>query len=294
MNRPSNSPSIRVERNARLSALFGQVAALVVLCLVALPTLAVQVRIRDGQQVRLKLRNILTTDNVQKGDQIEFDVVEDILVNGHVVIAKGSAAHGKVVEVKGAGKPKAKDAEVVFEFTTVRAVDNQEIPLRIVPTKSRKSKSSENEVSERAPIPGYPSRLIGAEKGKDYVVFTDAPATINASETIVAAPVTPAAAHPAQPTTAEPAGGNPAAAPTTGPTPAITAPEPASVEFSSTPDGADIIIDGTFVGNTPSTLRVVPGHHSIEIRMAGYRSWTRTMVVDPESHPSVRATLMKE
>lgn len=281
---------VRVERQARHSASFAQVTALVLLCLLPIPVFAAQAHLRDGQQVRVKLRNILTTDNVQKGDQIEFEVTEDILINGHIVIAKGSTAHGKIVDVKGAAKPKAKDAEVVFEFTTVRTVDNQEIPLRTVPTKLRKPKPGDNEISERSPIPGYPSRLIGAEKGKDYVVYTDASATINVSDAVVAPLAAPAAAHTTPPAT--PAGAPPApAAPLA---PAIVAPEPASVEFSSTPDGADIIIDGTFVGNTPSTLRVAPGHHAVEIRMAGYRSWTRTMVVDPESHPSVRATLMKE
>jgi hypothetical protein len=69
---------------------------------------------------------------------------------------------------------------------------------------------------------------------------------------------------------------------------------PSSVEFGSTPDGADIVIDGNLVGNTPSTLRLTPGHHAIEIRMAGYRTWSRMMVVDPESHPSVRALLIKQ
>jgi hypothetical protein len=67
-----------------------------------------------------------------------------------------------------------------------------------------------------------------------------------------------------------------------------------SVAFDSTPDGAEIVIDGNLVGNTPSTLRLTPGHHSIDLRMAGYRTWSRVMVVDPESHPSVRAILIKQ
>jgi hypothetical protein len=57
------------------------------------PGLAAQVPVRDGQTVKLKLRNILTTDNVQKGEEIEFEVTEDVLVNGRVVIAKGATAH---------------------------------------------------------------------------------------------------------------------------------------------------------------------------------------------------------
>ena len=166
MHRPYGMNSIRVRRGNRY---LSPLAAFSLLSLMVIPVWGAQVRVRDGQAVRLKLRNILTTENVQTGDSIDFDVTEDILVSGHVVIAKGATAHGKILDVKGAGKPKAKDAEVIFQFTTVHAVDNQDIPLRLAPSKLRKAKSSENQVVERSPIPGYPSRLIGAEKGKDYV-----------------------------------------------------------------------------------------------------------------------------
>jgi hypothetical protein len=289
MHSPSYLHRVRFRNLDSLSTFLGQFAVLVFLFTLAIPGFAAKVPVRDGQLLRLKLRNILTTDNVQKGDGIEFEVMEDILVSGHVVIAKGATARGKVLDVKGAGKPKAKDAEVVFQFITVHAVDNQELPLRLQPTKSRNPKPSENEIAERSPIPGYPSRLIGAEKGKEYKAYTEGSFVISAADTIATPTMAPAVATPAAPAAAP-------AAPVTAPAaPALgLAPEPASVEFSSVPDGADILIDGTFVGNTPSTLRVTPGHHAIEIRMAGYHSWTRTMVVDPESHPSVRATLAKE
>jgi len=286
MYRPSYLHEVRFQNLGPLSTLLGQFAALVFLFSLAIPGFAAKVPVRDGQLVRLKLRNILTTENVQKGDGIDFEVMEDILVSGHVVIAKGAVARGRVLEVKGAGKPKTKDAEVVFQFSTVRAVDNQELPLRIEPTKSRKPKPNENQVGEKSPIPGYPSRLIGAEKGKEYKAYTEGSFVINAADTIAAPPAAPTAAAPAtQPS-----------APVTAPAAPVVglAPEPASVELSSTPEGADILIDGAFVGNTPSALRVTPGRHAIEVRMAGYHSWTRTMVVDPESHPSVRATLAKE
>ena len=123
--------------------------ALILLPLATVPAFAGQVHVRDGQTVRLRLRNILTPDNVQKGDGIQFEVTEDILINGHVVIAKGAMGRGKVIEVKGAQKPKAKDAEVVFQFLTVHAVDNQDLALRAVATKTRNSKASVNEVAER-------------------------------------------------------------------------------------------------------------------------------------------------
>jgi hypothetical protein len=49
------------------------------------------------------------------------------------------------------------------------------------------------------------------------------------------------------------------------------------VLFSSTPPGAEIQMDGSFVGSTPSSIPVSPGEHSIRIRKSGYRPWERTV-----------------
>jgi hypothetical protein len=59
----------------------------------------------------------------------------------------------------------------------------------------------------------------------------------------------------------------------------FTPPVGASTELSlsSTPAGADISLDGNFVGNTPSTLTVAAGDHTISIKMVGYKSWDRTI-----------------
>jgi hypothetical protein len=43
--------------------------------------------------------------------------------------------------------------------------------------------------------------------------------------------------------------------------------------------GADIEVDGAFVGNTPSTVSIVPGQHTIVVKKKGYTDWSRTMTV---------------
>ncbi len=266
------------------------VSALGLLILLATPGFAARVPVRDGQTVKLKLRNVLTTDNVRKGDEIEFDVADDVMINGHVVIAKGATAHGKILDVKGANNPRATNAEVIFQFLTVGSVDHQDFPLR--PHVERTKKGHEEEVHEKSVIPGQIVRVVGADKGKEYEVYVDGSFTVEASDAIAAAPALPAP-NPAAATAPAPTA-TPAAPAATAPTAADMTLAPSSVEFGSTPDGAEIVIDGNVVGNTPSTLRLTPGHHSIEIRMGGYRTWSRMMVVDPESHPSVRAMLIKQ
>jgi hypothetical protein len=53
----------------------------------------------------------------------------------------------------------------------------------------------------------------------------------------------------------------------------------ASVTVDSVPSGADIEIDGAFVGNTPSTVSVAPGSHQIVVKKKGFTDWTKTLNV---------------
>jgi hypothetical protein len=62
---------------------------------------------------------------------------------------------------------------------------------------------------------------------------------------------------------------------TSAPAPAVQA----SLAVDSTQPGADIEIDGTFVGNTPSTLSVTAGSHKVVVKKKGFRDWTRTLNV---------------
>jgi hypothetical protein len=51
----------------------------------------------------------------------------------------------------------------------------------------------------------------------------------------------------------------------------------ASLAVESTPPGADIEIDGDFVGNTPSTITLTLGSHKVTIKKKGFADWTRKM-----------------
>jgi hypothetical protein len=52
----------------------------------------------------------------------------------------------------------------------------------------------------------------------------------------------------------------------------------ATAEISSDPLGADIEIDGNFVGNTPSSMGIVAGEHTLRISKNGYKKWERTLI----------------
>ncbi len=62
-----------------------------------------------------------------------------------------------------------------------------------------------------------------------------------------------------------------------------TSAQPASagsqISVASSPAGADIEIDGNFVGNTPSAVDITPGDHIIVVKKSGYKDWQRKMKV---------------
>jgi PEGA domain len=53
----------------------------------------------------------------------------------------------------------------------------------------------------------------------------------------------------------------------------------AQLEISSTPDGADIEIDGNYVGSTPSTVGATAGQHQISLKKSGFEPWERKITV---------------
>lgn len=47
------------------------------------------------------------------------------------------------------------------------------------------------------------------------------------------------------------------------------------LSIASTPEGADIEVDGGFVGNTPSTIDLTSGDHTVTVSKNGFKAWER-------------------
>lgn len=77
---------------------------------------------------------------------------------------------------------------------------------------------------------------------------------------------------------------SPASPASTASTAAATSPASAStvsiaytvkLSIASNPSAADIEVDGSFVGNTPSEIDVAPGDHSLKVSKPGFKPWER-------------------
>jgi hypothetical protein len=55
--------------------------------------------------------------------------------------------------------------------------------------------------------------------------------------------------------------------------------------------GAEIYVDGKFVGQTPSTIPLPAGTHHVEVKARGRMHWERDLTVVQESQVSLTAVL---
>jgi len=67
--------------------------------------------------------------------------------------------------------------------------------------------------------------------------------------------------------------------------------KPPSVTIQSTPTGADIEIEGVFLGHTPAELPLDAGHWLVRISKNGYKPWERMLKVLRGGHQTISAEL---
>ena len=66
-----------------------------------------------------------------------------------------------------------------------------------------------------------------------------------------------------------------------------------TVNVSSNPTGADVLVDGEFVGNSPAALKLSPGKHAVTVKMSGYKDWSKEITVQSGSEVQLTANLEK-
>ncbi len=64
-----------------------------------------------------------------------------------------------------------------------------------------------------------------------------------------------------------------------------------SVTIASDPPGAEIYVDGKFVGQTPSTIQLPSGTHRIEVKSRGKQGWERDLEVLKDSQLTLHPVL---
>lgn len=243
--------------------------------------------LQDATPVRLRLSRNVSSADAHTGDSVDFEVLEDVAVNGILVIPKGSVAIGTVTEAQPKRRMgRAGKLEIVLDY--VRLGDTEKAAVRAV----KDAKGGSHTAGMTAGIvatgilffPAAPFFLF--MHGKDITVPKGAEMTayVNGDVRLESKRFP---SKPDAPTTA-----NAQSAPTQpDPLAATAAPTTGSVELYSNPDGAEVYVDGAFVGNAPATLKLAPGQHTIRVTQTGYKEWSRDVTVQSGSDVHLTATL---
>jgi hypothetical protein len=241
--------------------------------------------LEDVTPVRLRLNRTVSSADAHVGDNVDFEVLDDITVNGTLVIPKGGLAFATVTEAQ-AKRRMARGGKLDINIDYVKLVSGDKAALRAV----RDVKGG-----------GHTGAMVGGIVATSLVFFPAAPfflfmhgkdisipkgteitAYVNGDMKLDIAkfrPVTPANA-PAQS----------AAASSTSENAGI---QSAKLHLESDPSGADIEVDGSFVGNTPSDVQVTEGEHTVSVKKTGFKDWERKLKVSGGSSVHLNAQLEK-
>jgi hypothetical protein len=222
--------------------------------------------LEDGTPVKLRFAQTVSSEDAHVNDHVEFEVLEDIRVSDVLIIPKGGLAWGTVTEAQ----PKRRMArggklEVVMD--SVRLVDGEKAALRA--TKEVKGGGHTGAMTAGIVVtgliiwPAAPFFLFMHGKEVTIPKDTEVPTFVNGNFQLDLSKFQQQPAVAMQPQVA--------------PTSAATA---AEIAVTSNPPGADIELDGTFVGNTPSTIGVTAGDHTIHVTKSGYKVWERKIKVN--------------
>jgi len=236
--------------------------------------------LEDGTPIRLTLQRTISSADAHVDDTVDFAVVEEVKVKDVVVIPKGSVAWGTVTEAQ----PKrrmGRGGKLNVNIDAVRLADGTKVPLRAV---------------KGGAGGGHVGAMTGAIVATGLVFFPAAPfflfihgkdITIPKGTQITAyingdMNLEPARFMPKPPTSEVPS------------TVQTQSPgELSTANVRSTPDGAEIVVDGKYVGSTPSTIRLDAGEHTISIEKSGFKSWQRTVTMGSGGSITLDAMLDK-
>jgi len=214
--------------------------------------------LEDGTPVKLRSARTISSADAHTGDTLDFEVLEDVFTGGTLVVPKGGIAWGTVTEAE----PKrrmGRGGKLNVNIDSVRLVDGEKVALRAVKdTKGGGHVGAMTGAMVATSIVFFPAApLFLFMHGKDITIpkGTEITSYINGDTRLDQTKFQPAKVD------------------------SSTVAAAGQIDVSSTPPGADIEIDGKFVGSTPSSLTVTPGDHEITVKKSGFAVWERKITV---------------
>jgi hypothetical protein len=238
----------------------------------------------DGTPVRLRINRTISSEDAKVGDTVDFEVLEDVKSHDVILIPRGGIALATITEAQ-SKRRMGRAGKLNVNIDNARLVDGEKVALRAVKeVKGGSHTGAMTGAIVATAIVFFPAApLFLFMKGKDITIpkGTEITAYINGDIPLDAKRFQPPDAAKTESAISS--------------TPAAPSAETmvSTIELKSNPDGAEISIDGKYVGNTPTTLHLSVGDHAIKFEKPGFKLWERTLTITPGETTTIPATLEK-
>ena len=239
--------------------------------------------LEDGTPVRLRINRIVSSGDAHVGDTVDFEVLQDITLNGTLVVPKGGLAFATVTEAQ-AKRRMARGGKLDINIDYVKLVSSERASLRAI----KEVKGGGHTAAMTGGIvatslvffPAAPFFLFMHGKDISIPKGTEITAYVSGDMKLNRVKFRPASLAP---------GSEQVLA--TGSSNAAVSTASAKLQLVSSPAGADIEVDGNFVGNTPSDVQVMDGDHTVILKKLGFKNWERKVRVSAGSSVHLSAEL---
>jgi hypothetical protein len=136
----------------------------------------------DGVPIKLRIRRYLLAKDAKKdfkeGKRIVFQVTDDVMVDGKVVIKKGALGWGRVTDAKDIGFV-GRNAKLNFVIESVMAMDGQNIPVRSTANNAGGGGTSGSNIALNYLGGGVfgaifsQGKQVGIRAGTEFIVFSN-------------------------------------------------------------------------------------------------------------------------
>jgi len=210
---------------------------------------ALEISLPEGAKITVRLEQDLSGETAKEGQTVQLSVMEEVKVGDVVAIREGANVTGKVL----LAQPKRRMGRtgiIDFSIERVTAADQTSIPLRYT---VNKKEGGSNAVSTGAITAGVAIAFFPAapfvllrtgkearvDKGTVFEVFTDQVHTLSVKAEV----------------------------------------KNVQVDVVSDPTGAEVEINGDFIGSTPLAVNLPDGDYEIVLKKKGFLDWNRSLKV---------------
>ena len=130
-----------------------------------------EVKVPDGIEIEIQLKNTLSGQEAKLGDIVDFAVLRPVQINGVIVFDKDASARARVTTAKRAGHW-GHAGKIEWAMQDVQAIDGSRVPARFTKREIGDSKGGTVAVAATATtiLLGPAGLLWGLKKGKPAII----------------------------------------------------------------------------------------------------------------------------